>query len=136
MQNAQIFQLADRLQALKEKKKSLDDESKATGAEIEQVNAELSEAMAENECDRFSRNGSTFYLSSRLFASPAAGAKDDMIEALRENGYGGLVSETVNANTLASFCREQMEANGDELPEWLKDVVNTYEKVTVGIRKG
>ena len=28
-----------------------------------------------------------------------------------------------------------MTANEDELPEWLSGVVNTFEKVTVGIRK-
>lgn len=58
-----------------------------------------------------------------------------MIAALKENGYGDIVTEMVNANTLASFCKEQMAANEDEPPEWLSSVVNTFEKVTVGIRK-
>lgn len=102
---------------------------------IEALDKELSDAVANAECEKFTRNGSTFYLDSRLFTSPMAGNKDAMIAALKENGYGDIVTETVNANTLASFCKEQMAANEDELPDWLTLVVNIFEKVTVGIRK-
>ena len=131
-----IFGLADQLKELKDRKKELDAEAKAVGAQIEELDRELSDAMAEAECERFSRNGSTFYLNTRLFASPAAGRKEEMIEALKINGYGDIVTETVNANTLASFVKEQMALNCDEVPAWLADCVNTYEKVSVGIRKG
>ena len=136
MDNTQIFDMADRLKAAKELKKGLDEQTKAVNAEIEQIDRELSNAMAEQELDKFTRNGSTFYLNSRLYASPAAGRKEDMFAALKANGYGALVTETVNANTLASFCKEQLAANDDELPSWLSDVVSTFEKVTVGVRKG
>ena len=131
-----IFSLADQLKELKDRKKELDAESKALGAEIDRLDLELSDAMAEAECERFSRNGNTFYLNTRLFASPAAGRKEEMIEALKTNGYGDIVTETVNANTLASFVKEQMALNCDEVPAWLADCVCTYEKVSVGIRKG
>ena len=59
-----------------------------------------------------------------------------MIFALKDNGYGDIVTETVNANTLASFVKEQKTLNADEVPAWLADVVNIHEKVSVGIRKG
>lgn len=100
MENAQIFEMADRLKAAKELKKDLDAQVKAVNAEIEQLDRDLSDAMAEQELDKFTRNGSTFYLNSRLFASPAAGRKEELFAALKENGYGSLVTETVNANTL------------------------------------
>jgi hypothetical protein len=48
MTNQEIFEMADALKAAKEHKKEL---------------------------DRFSRNGSTFYLNTRLFVPPAAGRK-------------------------------------------------------------
>ncbi len=131
-----IFELADKLKELKDRKKDLEAETKAITAEIDRLDLELSDAMAEAECERFSRNGNTFYLNSRLFASPASGRKDDMILALKDNGYGDLVTETVNANTLASFVKEQKNLNADEVPAWLADVVNIHEKVSVGIRKG
>lgn len=135
MENAQIFALADRLKSLKEVKKDLEAQADAVGAEIAELDAQLSDAMAEAELDRFSRNGSTFYLKSRLFASPVAGRKDEMMEALKANGYGSLVVESVNANTLASFIKEQREVTGMDVPEWLDGTVSTFEKVSVGIRK-
>lgn len=131
-----IFDLADQLKAAKDKKKELDAESKELGAKIEELDLALSDAMADAECERFSRNGSTFYLNTRLYASPIAGQKEAMFQALKENGYGGLVTETVNANTLDSFVKEQMAENNDEVPAWISEVVNTFEKVSVGIRKG
>lgn len=39
-----------------------------------------------------------------------------MIKALKTNGYGNIVTETVNANTLASFVKKQMVLNYDEVP--------------------
>ena len=131
-----MLQMADRLNELKEKKKALDEEAKALAKEIEEADMLLSEAMAENEVDKFSRNRKTFYLSSRLFANPLDGNKEALFGALRENGYGDLITETVNANTLASFVKEQRERNGgEEIPDWLGSVVNVYEKTTVGFRK-
>lgn len=136
MTNQEIFEMADKLKTAKDRKKELDAQVKEVNAEIESLDLALSDAMAEAELDRFSRNGSTFYLNTRLFASPAAGRKDDLMQVLKDQGYGSIVVETVNANTLASFVKEQMAANEDEIPAWLSDVVSTFEKVSVGVRKG
>lgn len=135
MEESIIFGMADRLKSLKKQKKDLEDSVKALGSEIEELDKQLSDAMTEAELDRFSRNGSTFYLHSRLYASPSAGRKDAMMQALKQNGYGSLVVESVNAKTLSSFVREQMEANEGNIPSWLGDTVSTYEKISVGIRK-
>ncbi len=131
-----IFELADKLKELKDRKKELETEVKNLSSEIECVDLELSDAMADAECERFSHGGSTFYLNTRLYASPTAGCRDDLIFALKNNGYSDIVTETVNANTLASFVKEQKAINADEVPAWLADVVNIHEKVSVGIRKG
>ena len=136
MDNAQIFELADQLKVAKEQKKELDAQVKELGAEIDRLDLALSDAMAEAECERFSRNGSTFYLNTRLYASPVAGKKDELFAALKENGYGSIVTETVNANTLSSFVKEQMAENDEEVPAWLAEKISTFEKVSVGIRKG
>lgn len=135
MEYRQILETADRLKELKDRKKDLDAQSKQLAAEIEELDFMLSDAMAEEELDKFTRNGSTFYLSTRTFASPVAGMKDELMDALKKNGYGDLVTETVNANTLAAFCKEQMAENDDHLPLWLEGNVHVYEKVSVGIRK-
>jgi len=133
----ELFDLADQLKARKDLKKELEEQVKAVSAEIDVLDKELSDAMALAECPNFTHSGSTFYLNTRLFASPKGGMKEDMIAALKAHGYGDLVNETVNANTLASFCKEQIAQSGEaeQLPMWLYDVVNTFDKVTVGIRK-
>ena len=136
MDNTQIFELADQLKAAKEQKKELDAQVKELGAEIDRLDLALSDAMAEAECERFSRNGSTFYLNTRLYASPVVGKKEELFAALKENGYGSIVTETVNANTLSSFVKEQMAENDEEVPAWLAEKISTFEKVSVGIRKG
>ena len=135
MEKSVIFEMADRLKSLKKQKKDLEDSVKAIGSEIEELDRQFSDAMTEAELDRFSRNGSTFYLHSRLYASPSTGRKDAMMQALKQNGYGSLVVESVNSKTLSSFVREQKEANQGSIPSWLSDTVSTYEKISVGIRK-
>lgn len=135
MEKSIIFEMADRLKSLKKQKKDLEDSVKAICSEIEELDRQLSDAMTEAELDSFSRNGSTFYLHSRLYASPSTGRKDAMMQALKQNGYDSLVVESVNSNTLSSFVREQMEANEGNIPSWLGDTVSTYEKISVGIRK-
>lgn len=135
MEKSVIFEMADRLKSLKKQKKDLEDSVKAIGSEIEELDRQLSDAMTEAELDRFSRNGSTFYLHSRLYASPSTGRKDALMQTLKQNGYGSLVVESVNSNTLSSFVREQMEANEGNIPSWLGDTISTYEKISVGIRK-
>lgn len=135
MEKNVIFEMADKLKSLQEEKKELEARAKELGSQIEELDLQLSDAMTEAELDRFSRNGCTFYLKSRLFASPVSGMKDAMILAFKENGYGSLVTETVNANTLASFIKEQREITGEDIPSWLGETVRTFEKVSVGVRK-
>ena len=135
MDHKQIFDMADKLKALKERKKQLEEETKANNAEIEALDTALSDAMAEAELDKFSRNGTTFYLASRLYASPLNGDKETMFAALRAHNFGSLITESVNANTLASFVKEQRSLNKEQTPAWLEAVVKTTDKVTVGVRK-
>ena len=136
MDNQDLFTLADDLRALKLRKEVLDKETKDVNAKIDEVDEKLTLAMTENELEKFTHQGATFYLKSRLFASPIAGKKEEMINALKSSGNGALVVEQVNANTLSSFIKEQRELNNcEDVPEYLKDIVQTYEKVSVGIRK-
>ena len=54
---------------------------------------------------------------------------------LKNEGYGSLITETVNANSLSAFVKEQMVDNDDVLPDWLEGKVNVFDKVTVNLRK-
>jgi hypothetical protein len=135
MESNDLFALADELRELKETKKRLEDELKTVGLEIDRVDAVLAQRMVDADPPHVPRTGTMFCLISTTRASAAAGRKDELFEALREAGYGDLVYETVNANSLSAFVKEQTTENGDTLPEWLDGLVTVFEKTTVGVRK-
>ena len=135
MESNDLFALADELRELKETKKRLEDELKTVGLEIDRVDADLAQRMVDTETQNFTRNGTMFCLTNTSRASATAGRKDELFAALREAGYGDLVYETVNANSLSAFVKEQTTENGDALPAWLDGLVTVFEKTTVGVRK-
>ena len=135
MESNDLFALADELRELRETKKRLEDELKTIGLEIDRVDAVLAQRMADTETQNFTRNGTMFCLTSTTRASATAGRKDELFAALRKAGFGDLVYETVNANSLSAFVKEQTEANDDTLPEWLNGLISVFDKTTVGVRK-
>jgi hypothetical protein len=130
-----IFELADKLKELRELKKWTESELKEINATIEQTDYDLSNLMAESETQSFNRSGTLFYLNTKTYASAAAEKKEDLYQTLKEKGFGSLVVETVNANSLSAFVKEQIMENEDVLPSWLDEKVNVFEKTTVGVRK-
>jgi len=135
MESNELFALADELRALKEAKKYAEQELKEITEEMDRVDAILAQRMADTETQNFTRNGTMFCLTSTTRASAAAGRKDELFAALREAGYDDLIYETVNANSLSAFVKEQSMENGDTLPQWLDGLVIVFEKTTVGVRK-
>lgn len=135
MSDNAMFELADRLKELRDAKKAAEEELKSINAEIDDVEYRLSELMISSETQNFTRAGTMFCLSATTRASAAAGMKEELFDALRSKGFGELIYETVNANSLSAFVKEQIAENGDELPDWLKGLVNVFEKTTVTVRK-
>jgi len=130
-----MFALADELKALRDKKKEIEAALDDIKAKIDRTDYELSELMAETETQNFTRNGTMFYLKTTSRASAVAGSKDELYGALKDRGYGDLVVETVNSNSLSAFVNEQISENDDALPDWLTGLVNIYERTGVGVRK-
>ena len=135
MENTAMFELADELKRLRDLKSDLESQVKDTTAQIDETDYRLSELMAEGEVQNFTRAGTMFCLTTKTRASAVAGSKEELYAALRAQGYGDLVYETVNANSLSSFVKERIEESGDALPEWLIGLVNVFDKTTVGVRK-
>ncbi len=99
------------------------------------MNAQLAEMMANSETQNFTRAGTMFALTTKTRASAVAGVKESLYAVLREQGFGDLIYETVNANSLSSFVNDQISENGEELPDWLEGLVNVYDQTTVSVRK-
>jgi hypothetical protein len=141
MDNTTMFELADELKNLRDLKADLEVRVKEVNEKIDEADYRLSELMAETETQNFTRAGTMFCLTTKTRASATAGVKEELYDALRANGYGDLVYETVNANSLSSFVKERMEEYGEahggdaRLPDWLTGLVNVFDKTTVSVRK-
>ncbi len=130
-----LFELADQLKDLRDTKKNLEQQLKAINAELEAKDTALATAMAESETQNFTRAGTMFCLTNTTRASASAEHRQELFDALRSGGFGDLIYETINANSLSAFVKEQIAENMNTLPDWLDGLVNLYEKATVGVRK-
>ena len=135
MENSIDLQMADRLQELRDEKEQLEIALKETNGMIEAVEQDLVAAMVTAELDSFERNGHTYSLKVDTYASAKAECKQELFDALRNNNAGDLVHEQVNANSLRAFVKELKANNDDEIPEWIVDYINVYEKTKVSVRK-
>lgn len=133
-QSRNILVLATELHRLRDEKKATEDKVKELNREIEEVDKELVEAMLESELQSINMSGFTFYLNTRTFATAKAEGKIELYEWFKENGHESMVQETVNAQTLAAWVREQLD-EADELPKEIQPLLNVYEKTSVGIRR-
>lgn len=130
-----MYELAEQLKQLREEKKDAEQRVKDINVEIDKTEYALVQLMAETETQNFTRAGTMFSLTTKIRASAMAGRKDELYSALKENGFGDLVYETVNANSLSAFIKEQISENQDTVPEWLNGLVNVYEQTSVSVRK-
>ena len=130
-----MFELADELKALREEKAEAEEALKQINARIADTDERLSSLMLDTETQNFTRSGTMFSLRTQTRASAKAGLKDELFAALRAGGFGDLITEQVNANSLSAFVKEQTVTNGDALPGWLDGLVNVFDQTTVSLRK-
>jgi len=131
----EMLKLSERLVELRAEKDDAEAKLKDINSDIERTEYALVQVMTENEMQNFTHSGSQFVLTTKTRASATAGEKEGLYSALRENGYGDIITETVNANTLSSTVKGLIEENGDALPDWLTGLVNVFEKTGVTVKK-
>ena len=76
MDTERIFELADELKALRDRKHALEAELKQVNADMDNVDWHLANLMAETETQNFTRAGTMFCLTSTTRASATADRKD------------------------------------------------------------
>ena len=130
-----MYDLAEQLKTLRDEKKEAEQRVKDLGVAMDEVEYRLAEMMADTETQNFTRAGTMFSLTTKTRASATADRKDELYAALKAEGYGDLVYETVNANSLSAFVNEQITENNEALPEWLEGLVNVFEQTKVSVRK-
>ena len=130
-----MYELAEQLKTLRDEKKEAEQRVKDITAALDDVEYRLATMMTDTETQNFTRAGTMFSLTHKTRASAAADRKDELYAALKAEGYGDLVYETVNANSLSAFVNEQITENDEALPEWLEGLVNVFEQTKVSVRK-
>lgn len=130
-----MYDLAEQLKTLRDEKKEAEQRVKDLGAALDDVEYRLATMMVDTETQNFTRAGTMFSLTHKTRASAASDRKDELYAALKSEGHGDLVYETVNANSLSAFVNEQITENDEALPEWLEGLVNVYEQTKVSVRK-
>ena len=122
-----IPEQVDAYRALLDEKDRLADETKANNKAIEAAREQLASAMIEEETPQI--------LTPKTKYSKAAGKDAELMDALRANGLGDLIKETVNAQSLQGAMSNLAEENDDELPEEFEGLVNVYSFNDVTRRK-
>jgi hypothetical protein len=133
----ELFLLADKLRALREEKDTTKTILSDIEKEIENTEWKLSEAMAAAECSNFTRGDKQFILVTTSRWSAADERKEELYEALKEQGFEHLFS--VNTNTLASFVKEQVAETADDngethVPDWLNGLVKNYDRIGITMK--
>ena len=91
--------------------------------------------MIEAETPKVSREGYGYSVTQKVKYTKAAGVDAELMEALRENGLGDIIRETVNAQTLQGAMSNLAEENDGELPEEFRMLIRVYEFYDVSRRK-
>jgi hypothetical protein len=133
-----LFKKIDELKALLDRKDELKDLTKETNASIETLKQEIANEMIDQECPSISRNGFKYSLQQKVCYSKKSEADLsaeglDFLDALRNNGLGDLIVETVNSRTLQSTLSNL--AQEGEIPEEVAECLNIFETMDVSKRK-
>lgn len=130
-----LFDKLDKYNELLSKKEELAALTTENNKAIELARTELTNAMIDAEVDKLSRHGFNFTLGEKVQYSKVGGVDEELMEALRDDGLGDIIKETVNPKTLQATMRELAEQNGGELPEQYREMIREYRYFDVGRRK-
>lgn len=135
----QLLEMIDQYKELLDRKDTLKEEVSNNNKAIEELKKEITQVMIDEECPSISRNGFKYSLQEKTMYSKKAeetlaASGIEFFEVLRNEGFGDLIMETVNARTLSSTLSAYVRENG-ELPEDLAECVSVYETYDIMKRR-
>ena len=127
-------------EVLLDKKDQLAQDTKDNNAAIEKLKAEIAETMIDEDIPSQGYGDYVYSLQDKIKYSKRGEAELqekglDFFEVLREQGFGDIIKETVNANTLQSTMKAVADENDGELPPELDEIVSSYEMTDISRRK-
>lgn len=130
-----ILEAVDRYNYLIEIKSELADATKQNNMAIETARRDLAAMMIEEEVSKITRSGYAFSLRDVTRYSKKGGVDDELFKQLRADGLGGLIHETVNANSLHGAMSSLADEHDGALPEAYSNLINIYQGYDIGRRK-
>lgn len=123
-----------RLEFLDDQIKSLKAQAEGLQAEYEQLCAIAMEQMSQEGVPSITVDGNTWYMKAKTFVEKLDGVTtEDIREALVASGYGSMISETYNSQSLRSLLTEFRDSDGQiPIPEALAKVVRLGQTTMIG----
>lgn len=108
------FAKLKRFAALTEQCKDMEDKLKAAKAEMDALEPDIIEEMADAGLQNAKINGRTYYIRRSLYAGPAEGFdKVGVALALKQAGLHDYVTETYNSSSLSAYVRSVVKEHED-----------------------
>jgi|TARA_Y100000034_G_scaffold132852_1_gene196837 hypothetical protein len=118
-------------------KRGLSARLKEVGREMEGLQEKLLEYFTQHGYSKMTISGTTVYVHRQLWAGPLAGDYPTACLAMIEAGdeWQEMVHERFSTQQLSARVRE-LDKEGEELPDELKEVINVSEVFSLRTRKG
>lgn len=135
-----LTEMLAQYEVLLDKKDQLAQDTKDNNAAIDKLKAEIAETMIDEDIPSQGYGDYVYSLQYKIKYSKRGEAELqekglDFFEVLREQGFGDIIKETVNANTLQSTMKAVADENDGELPPELDEIVSSYEMTDISRRK-
>ena len=135
-----LTEMLAQYEVLLDKKDQLAQDTKDNNAAIDKLKAEIAEMMIDEDIPSQGYGDYVYSLQDKIKYSKRGEAELqekglDFFEVLREQGFGDIIKETVNANTLQSTMKAVADENDGELPPELDEIVSSYEMTDISRRK-
>lgn len=135
-----LTEMLAQYEVLLDKKDQLAQDTKDNNAAIDKLKAEIAETMIDEDIPSQGYGDYVYSLQDKIKYSKRGEAELqekglDFFEVLREQGFGDIIKETVNANTLQSTMKAVVDENDGELPPELDEIVSSYEMTDISRRK-
>jgi hypothetical protein len=135
-----LTEMLAQYEVLLDKKDQLAQDTKDNNAAIDKLKAEIAETMIDEDIPSQGYGDYVYSLQDKIKYSKRGEAELqekglDFFEVLREQGFGDIIKETVNANMLQSTMKAVADENDGELPPELDEIVSSYEMTDISRRK-
>lgn len=135
-----LTEMLAQYEVLLDKKDQLAQDTKDNNAAIDKLKAEIAETMIDEDIPSQGYGDYVYSLQNKIKYSKRGETELqekglDFFEVLREQGFGDIIKETVNANTLQSTMKAVADENDGELPPELDEIVSSYEMTDISRRK-